>query len=58
MERAMSPWMTERLNTLKTENQPERPALRIPAPRPEPARRPERQPEPTRGVIIVDLTIS
>jgi len=54
----MSPWMTERLNTLRTENQPERSALRIPAPRPAPARRPERQPEPTRGVIIVDLTIS
>jgi len=54
----MSPWMTKRLNTLKTENQPERPALRIPTPRPAPARRPERRPEPTRGVIIVDLTIS
>ena len=58
MEKAMSPWMTERLNTLRTENQPERIALRIPAPGPEPARRPERQPQPTRGVIIVDLTIS
>ena len=54
----MSPWMKERLTTLRNENQPERPALRIPAPRSEPARRPERQPEPTRGVIIVDLTIS
>ena len=79
----MSPWMTERLNALRTENQPERPALRIPAPRPEPARRPEREPhprrplgpsgrlgfspagekrqgepQPRRGVTIVDLTIS
>jgi len=54
----MNPWMTERLNTLRTENQPERIALRIPAPRPEPARHPERQPQPTRGAIIVDLTIS
>ena len=54
----MSPWMTERLNTLRTENQPERPALRIPAPRPAPAQRPEREPQPRRGAIIVDLTIS
>jgi hypothetical protein len=58
MEKVMSPWMTERLNTLRNENQPERVALHIPAPRPEPARRPERQPDPKRGVIIVDLTIS
>jgi hypothetical protein len=54
----MSPWMTERLTTLRNENQPERIALRIPAPRPAPARRPERQPDPQRGVTIVDLTIS
>ena len=54
----MSPWMTERLNTLRTENQPERIALRIPAPRPAPAQRPEREPDPQRGVTIVDLTIS
>ena len=54
----MSPWMTERLTTLKNENQPERIALRIPAPQPIPARRPEREPDPRRGAIIVDLTIS
>ena len=54
----MSPWMTERLTTLRTENQPERTALRIPAPRPAPAQRPEREPQPRRGAIIVDLTIS
>ena len=54
----MSPWMTERLNTLRTENQPQRIALRIPAPRPAPAQRPEREPQPRRGAIIVDLTIS
>ena len=58
MEKAVSPWMTERLNTLKTENQPERPALRIPAPHPILARREERRPEPTRGAVIVDLTIA
>ena len=58
MERGMSPWMTERLTTLKNENQPERIALRIPAPRPAPAQRPEREPQPRRGAIIVDLTIS
>ena len=54
----MSPWMTERLTTLRNENQPERIALRIPAPRPAPAQRPERQADPQRGVTIVDLTIS
>jgi len=54
----MSPWMTERLNTLKTENQPERPALRIPAPRPALVQRPERRPESRPGAIIVDLTIA
>ena len=58
MERDMSPWMTERLTTLRNENQPERIALRIPAPQPIPARRPEREPDPRRGAIIVDLTIS
>ncbi len=58
MEKGMSPWMKERLTTLRNENQPERPALRIPAPEPRPAPRRERQPEPTRGVIIVDLTVS
>ncbi len=55
----MTPWMTDRLNTLRNANQTERPALRVPAPQPRPRPvREQQQPEPTRGVVIVDLTIS
>jgi hypothetical protein len=55
----MTPWMTDRLNTLRTANQTERPALRIPSPQPPPRSvREQAQPQPARGVVIVDLTIS
>ena len=58
MEKGMAPWMKERLNTLRIENQPERAALRIPAPLPPAVQRKRRQPQPTRGAVIVDLTIA
>jgi len=53
----MSPWMHERLERLRSEGEPERPSLRIPAPdtRYDP-RREQEEPEPSRrGVCIVDI---
>ena len=54
----MKPWQIERLEDLRRENQPERPALRIHAPeQPEPRRSERSEPQAERGVCIIDLSI-